>query len=201
MKIKMRKAVGNNGKSSNKVVISAFNICLSLLLGFVIYKGTEGKSLDLPTAPIISLSLENHHFAELSRNDQIQVNCLADAIYWEARGESLKGQLGVGYVVLNRMANRKHWPSTACGVVYQKKSLGNNRYHCQFSWVCEHGGKARRNESQYANAVKVARAVIDDLYPNPIGESTFFHSQLELSYKFAAYEPTVALGGHYFYRL
>jgi len=149
----------------------------------------------------MEVDLELHHFAELSRNDQVQVNCLADAIYWEARGEPLEGQLGVGYVVLNRMASREHWPNSACGVVYQKRRIGNNRYHCQFSWVCEHGGRAIRNERLYRHSIKIARAVLDDLYPNPIGESVFFHSQAELSYKFASYEPTVTLGGHYFYRL
>lgn len=56
---------------------------------------------------------------------QPEVNCLARAIYYEARGESPKGRLAVAYVVLNRVQS-PDFPSTVCGVIHQPK---------QFSWA------------------------------------------------------------------
>ncbi len=51
--------------------------------------------------------------------------CIADAIYHEARGESFEGMLAVANVIVNRIKS-KDFPNTACGVVYQRK---------QFSWT------------------------------------------------------------------
>lgn len=59
--------------------------------------------------------------------------CLATAVYFEARSESLEGQLAVAMVILNRTKS-DHYPSTVCGVVYQ----GAHRFNsCQFSFACD----------------------------------------------------------------
>ncbi|WP_158044475.1 cell wall hydrolase [Skermanella pratensis] len=60
--------------------------------------------------------------AEIDRNDAL---CLARNIYFEARGESSRGQYAVAAVTLNRV-REKRWPDGICGVVYQSK---------QFSWT------------------------------------------------------------------
>ena len=62
-----------------------------------------------------------------------EVRCLAEAIYFEARGESEKGQLVVGRVVQNR-AESGDYPTTICGVVYQGSK---RRTGCQFSFACD----------------------------------------------------------------
>jgi spore germination cell wall hydrolase CwlJ-like protein len=54
-----------------------------------------------------------------------EVQCLADNIYYESRGESFKGKLAVAVVTLNRTKS-PDFPHTICGVVYQKD---------QFSWT------------------------------------------------------------------
>lgn len=59
--------------------------------------------------------------------------CLAEAVYFEARGEPFDGQVGVAEVVLNRVRNPAY-PATICGVVYQNKNLLNR---CQFSFACD----------------------------------------------------------------
>jgi spore germination cell wall hydrolase CwlJ-like protein len=59
--------------------------------------------------------------------------CLAEAIYFEARGEPLRGQQAVAQVVVNRLKNPAY-PKTVCGVVYQNKS---KRHRCQFSFACD----------------------------------------------------------------
>ena len=59
--------------------------------------------------------------------------CLAEAVYFEARGEPFDGQVAVAEVVLNRVRNPAY-PGTVCGVVYQNKNLLNR---CQFSFACD----------------------------------------------------------------
>ena len=59
--------------------------------------------------------------------------CLAQAIYFEARGEPAMGQMAVGQVIMNRTRNT-HYPHTICGVVNQNANLFNR---CQFSYRCD----------------------------------------------------------------
>ncbi|MEO9961273.1 MAG: cell wall hydrolase, partial [Nisaea sp.] len=58
--------------------------------------------------------------------------CLANGIYFEARGEEEEGQAAVAQVILNRVRNPAY-PDTICGVVYQNQSWKNR---CQFSFAC-----------------------------------------------------------------
>lgn len=60
------------------------------------------------------------------------VECLSQAVYYEARGESVAGQEAVARVVLNRLA-KPSFPKSVCGVVYQRLAAGG----CQFSFVCD----------------------------------------------------------------
>jgi len=62
-----------------------------------------------------------------------ELNCLARGIYFEARGEPIRGQLAVGRVILNRVKS-KAYPDTVCEVVYQNK---DRRNRCQFSFACD----------------------------------------------------------------
>jgi spore germination cell wall hydrolase CwlJ-like protein len=62
-----------------------------------------------------------------------QLRCLAEGMYFEARGEPLSGQLGVGRVILNRVQS-SNYPDTICGVVYQNDHMPNR---CQFSFACD----------------------------------------------------------------
>lgn len=62
-----------------------------------------------------------------------EIECLSEAIYYEARSESFSGRKAVAEVILNRVAS-KHFPSTICGVVYEgaERTTG-----CQFSFACD----------------------------------------------------------------
>lgn len=59
-----------------------------------------------------------------------QFDCLARAVYWEARGEPIEGQLEVAHVVLNRVRDER-FPNTPCAVVHQRRGKV-----CQFEWAC-----------------------------------------------------------------
>jgi len=86
---------------------------------------------------------------KLSKKEQRQLYCLAQNIYFEARGEDAAGQLAVAMVTMNRVFS-KRFPSTICGVVWQNK---------QFSWT--HDGKSDRPKEKKAweHAKQVARTV------------------------------------------
>jgi len=79
-------------------------------------------------------SVEREPSAQQEIQIDNEVRCLALNIYFEARSEGEQGQLAVGHVVMNRVADR-HYPSTVCNVVRQG---GEKRLHrCQFSWWCD----------------------------------------------------------------
>jgi spore germination cell wall hydrolase CwlJ-like protein len=60
-----------------------------------------------------------------------QVNCLTEAIYYEARNQPVKGQKAVAHVIMNRVKDESY-PKSVCGVVHQKE-----RHVCQFTYFCE----------------------------------------------------------------
>lgn len=99
--------------------------------------------------------------------------CLAEAVYFEARGESVNGQIAVAQVVLNRVRNPAY-PKTICKVVYQNRRLRNR---CQFSFACD--GKKERITSQ--RAWRLAQKVSKDTtkgesYLEMVGASTHYHA-------------------------
>lgn len=101
--------------------------------------------------------------------------CLADAIYFEARGEPELGRIAVAQVVLNRLKNPAY-PNTICGVVYQNK---NWRNRCQFSFACDGIHERITNKPAWASAQALAKRVLDDdktLYIGEVGASTHYHA-------------------------
>jgi len=96
-----------------------------------------------------------------------ELECLAGAIYFEAKSESLEGQLAVGRVVINR-AKSGRFPSSYCGVVYQRS---------QFSFI--RGGQMPaidRGSRLWHNAVAVAKIAHANAYPSPAEGALFFHA-------------------------
>ncbi|MGN7929764.1 cell wall hydrolase [Sphingopyxis sp. 22461] len=96
-----------------------------------------------------------------------ELRCLAGAVYFESRGESLPGQLAVAHVVINR-AQSGRFPKSLCGVVLQKS---------QFSFV--RGGRmpAVRNAAQWSNAVAIAQIARDGSWKNHAPGALFFHAR------------------------
>ena len=96
-----------------------------------------------------------------------ELRCLAGAVYFESRGESLAGQLAVAHVVINR-ANSGRFPKSLCGVVHQPS---------QFSFV--RGGRmpAIRNGAQWNNAVAIAQIAREGSWKNHAPGALFFHAR------------------------
>ncbi len=105
-----------------------------------------------------------------------QTKCLAEAIYFEARGESRKGQLAVAQVIINRVKNPL-FPKTICGVVYQGSDDGLHR--CQFSFACDGSSNRITDRGSWLEAMSIAREVVDNgqsVVMADIGNATHYHA-------------------------
>lgn len=89
----------------------------------------------------------------VSEQFEVEINCLAQNIYYEAASEPYEGKLAVAQVTMNRTHNGS-FPSTVCGVVNQK-----NNGSCQFTWVCE-AKYAIRNKYEWEESQLVARMAL-----------------------------------------
>lgn len=123
--------------------------------------------------------------------------CLANAVYFEARSESLRGQAAVAQVVLNRVRNPAY-PGSICGVVYQNS---NWRNACQFSFACD-GIKDRITEpSHYKTAQDVALAVTaGKIFLPEVGSSTHYYANYVHPGWARSMHKMVKIGLHIFYR-
>ena len=123
--------------------------------------------------------------------------CLAEVVYFEARGEAVRGQIAVAQVVLNRAFSGKY-PDTVCGVVYQNK---HRHLACQFTFACDNNADVIREPDMWDRAQKIAKAMLDgQLWLPEVDRSTHYHaywvrpswvSEMKKMYKF---------GVHTFYR-
>lgn len=123
-----------------------------------------------------------------------QWQCLKTALYFEARGETLKGQFAVAEVILNRVDSGRY-PSTVCGVVQQGGKSG-----CQFSYVCDGARDVMREYGAADRAGRIARAMLDGAPRALTAGATHFHTRAvdpAWSHRFAQ---TAVIGAHLFYR-
>jgi spore germination cell wall hydrolase CwlJ-like protein len=123
--------------------------------------------------------------------------CLAEGIYFEARGESVKGQAAVAQVILNRVRN-PHYPDTICGVVYQNEDWRNR---CQFSFACDRIPDIIASPRHWKIAKEIAMAVTaGKIWFKDVGSATHYHA----TYVRPAWGPTMKrvekIGKHIFYR-
>lgn len=117
------------------------------------------------------------------------LGCLAKAIHHEAKGESTKGKIAVGHVVLNRTEDER-FPSSICDVVKQK-----TKWVCQFSWVCD-SGKWKQEPSQESK--QIAYELLTSSVKDPTKGALFFHaSTLETRFN---RRRTAVIGNHIFYK-
>jgi spore germination cell wall hydrolase CwlJ-like protein len=124
-----------------------------------------------------------------------QFKCLAQAIYFEARGESIDGQIAVAQVVMNRLSD-PHYPRTICGVVFQNET---RRFRCQFSFACDGKSDRPRKGKAWMRAQYIASLAVNGLLKDVVGDSTHYHALY--SHPVWAHElaPTTVVGRHKFY--
>jgi len=127
-----------------------------------------------------------------------EVRCMAEAIYFEARSEPVRGQLAVAQVVVNRLKNPTY-PSTVCGVVYQNQHMRNA---CQFSFACDGYREVIRDRSSWATALDLAQAMLagDAIYLEEIGTATHYHATYVRPAWARQMQRMGQIGLHIFYR-
>lgn len=123
--------------------------------------------------------------------------CLASGIYFEARGESVKGQAAVAQVILNRVRNPAY-PKTICGVVYQNEDWRNR---CQFSFACDAIKDRVNSEYHWRVARDVAMAVTaGKIWLPQVGSATHYHAVYVRPTWARTMEKVGRIGLHVFYR-
>jgi len=125
-----------------------------------------------------------------------QWKCLATALYFEARGESLEGQVAVAEVILNRVDSTRY-PNSICGVVQQGQ---NRRNGCQFSYNCD--GKSNRigNRDMFNRMGKIAWQMMQGKPRLLTGKALYYHNTSVRPRWTRKLVRTTRIGSHIFYR-
>jgi spore germination cell wall hydrolase CwlJ-like protein len=143
-----------------------------------------------PISPADRLGLKGADYAKAER-------CLANAIYFEARSEPLRGQMAVAQVVLNRVFS-PFYPNDVCSVVYQN---AGRHLACQFTFACDGKSKAINERGAWARANRIARQTLDgQIYMPEVGKSTHYHAAYVQPSWAREMHRLVKLGIHAFYR-
>jgi len=123
--------------------------------------------------------------------------CLAEAVYFEARGEAVRGQIAVAQVVMNRTFSGRY-PTTVCGVVYQNK---HRHYACQFTFACDNNPDVIREPEMWERARKIAKAMLDgQIWLPEVAKSTHYHAYYVRPSWVSEMTKMYRFGVHTFYR-
>ncbi|WP_245430829.1 cell wall hydrolase [Rhodoplanes roseus] len=147
----------------------------------------DGRAL---RSPAERLNLFGHERAKAEK-------CLADAVYFESRGEPVRGQIAVAQVVMNRVFSG-YYPADVCGVVYQN---AHRHLSCQFTFACD-GIKDKITEPDaWARAQQVATETLDGKHWLPdVGKATHYHAYWVRPWWVRTMHKLDKIGVHTFYR-
>lgn len=122
--------------------------------------------------------------------------CLSEALYFEARGESVKGQFAVAEVILNRVKSSRY-PNTVCGVINQGTG---KKYACQFTYTCDGKPETISEPRAWDRVSKVAKySLLADDRTLTEG-ATHYHTTAVRPGWASKYVQTARIGVHVFYR-
>jgi spore germination cell wall hydrolase CwlJ-like protein len=144
------------------------------------------RSVDQPFPMSAALATEDGRARE--------TKCLAQAVYYEARGESASGQAAVAQVVLNRVRHPA-FPKTICGVVFQRVGAD-----CQFSFVCDGAMRQGLEGQAWTRAMGVAKRALGGAVMADIGGATHFHAARITTTWASSFAKVAQIGEHIFYR-
>ena len=143
-----------------------------------------------PMSPADRLGLDEKGRAKAEK-------CLAEAVYFEARGEPVMGQIAVAQVILNRAFSGKY-PNTVCGVVYQN---AHRHLACQFTFACDGIRDVIREPDMWVRAKKIATEMLDGkLWLPEVGKATHYHATYVHPGWVSEMKKMHKLGVHIFYR-
>ena len=123
-------------------------------------------------------------------------SCLSEALYFEARGETVRGLFAVAEVILNRR-DSPAYPDSVCAVIDQGAA---NRDACQFSYNCDGRAETIGNRAAYRKVGKIARIMLDGAPRRLTGGATHYHTDAVAPNWSRVFARTSTIGVHHFYR-
>ncbi|WP_119419570.1 cell wall hydrolase [Desertibaculum subflavum] len=152
-----------------------------------------------PSRTVTAVALASPQPAKIAARravDPAERDCLAEAIYFESRGEPRDGQIAVAHVVLNRVAS-KAYPARICSVIGEGEELGKGR--CQFHWRCDGKPDVPGEYAAWLDAQALAEEVLAGNIPDPTRGALFFHA-VHVSPEWASrLRRTALIGSHIYY--
>jgi hypothetical protein len=180
------------------VLCAALVAAIAITPSYVYRAYTEDRGVAVGIAHIhraIETSPVRLALAGLAQEQQ----CLAEAMYYEARGEGVEGQKAIAEVVLQRTHDH-NFPSTICGVVYQGADVPG--HICQFSFACDGELRVAKAQGAWQHAKVLADAIMTGAMRlvGETGHAVAFHSVDVTPVWAATMIQTTQIGNHIFYR-
>jgi N-acetylmuramoyl-L-alanine amidase len=190
---RQRLAYGLRGGQHGLAFLAMLGVPLLGVLGIVYFAYVDGTHIE----PVGMQAAQRAARRTLQREDDLQ--CLAQNVYFEARGEPLAGQYAVAEVTLNR-TRAQHFPHSICQVVHETRwDPGRRRQVADFSWV-ELGVLTPQDGPAWRQAQRVASATYDDLHEPLVPGALFYHATNVRPAWSRGRTPLATIGNHIFYR-
>lgn len=125
--------------------------------------------------------------------------CLTEALYFEARGETIPGQFAVAEVILNRRDSDR-FPNTVCGVISQGAKSAKSPRACQFSYKCDGLPEVFKEKKAYQRVGKIAAIALNGFARKLTKGATYYHTNYVKPRWSKKFDRTAQIGVHYFYR-
>ncbi len=170
------------------------------VLGIVYFAYVEGTRIEPVGLDAVQLQATRAQ-RELTRAQRraSDLQCLAENIYFEARGEPLAGQYAVAEVTVNR-TQAQNFPHTICEVVHETRWDATRRRHvADFSWT-ETDTLSEPDGPAWKQAMTVAGAVYDDLNEPLVPGALFYHATSVRPGWAKTRKVVATIGNHIFYR-
>jgi len=168
-------------------------LVIAAVAGVIYLAYRDGTSVE----PVRIEAVQRDEARARQRADDLQ--CLAENVYFEARGEPLAGQYAVAEVTLNR-THARNFPRTICAVVHETRWDPVRRRHtADFSWT-ELGALTPEDGPAWKQALAVANAAYDDLSPPLVPEALYYHATSVQPDWARSRRAIATIGNHIFYR-
>jgi N-acetylmuramoyl-L-alanine amidase len=182
-----------SGVKENLAFAAMIGLVIAGVLGIVYFAYLAGTRIE--PAHIEAVRRE----ALDAQRRETELQCLAENIYFEARGEPLAGQYAVAEVTLNRTHSR-NFPHSICAVVHETRwDPGRHRFVADFSWT-ELGTPSPAYGPAWRQAMVVATAAYDDLHAPLVPGALFYHTTSVRPGWAQSRTAIATIGNHIFYR-
>jgi spore germination cell wall hydrolase CwlJ-like protein len=150
-----------------------------------------------PVVRVVPAPARDAVAAVASAIDNAQTRCLAEAMYYEARGEGVRGEKAIAEVVFNRVRSGLY-PRSVCGVVHEGAGVEGG---CQFSFTCNGEMLATKSRHDWVRARVLAAAIVSGVIKldDQTGGAISYHASY-VDPDWNNMVRTVQIGNHIFYR-